>query len=70
MVMSYKIKSIKPEPGIYHYLIDTYQIDPKQSLFIDDLPQNVEGAQRVGLQAIQFHSSAKLEDDLKNLGLL
>ncbi len=41
---------------------------PEQS--VDDRPENVDGAKRSGLEAVQFTGVAQLERDLKKLGVL
>lgn len=45
---------MKPEPRIYHIALERAGVEPQQALFVDDLIQNVEGARRVGMQAIHF----------------
>ncbi|MBK8706846.1 MAG: HAD family phosphatase [Saprospiraceae bacterium] len=63
-------KLIKPDPRIYHLLIDRYGLNPGKSLFIDDNPKNVEGARAVGLQAVHFQSPGQLREDLEERGIL
>jgi putative hydrolase of the HAD superfamily len=67
IVISAPLKMIKPEPGIYQHLIDTYHLDPEASLFIDDMQANVDGARAVGLQAIQFTTAADCRRQLDTL---
>ena len=45
VVFSYKIKKIKPDPEIYEYLCDEYWLEPEESVFIDDRPVNIKGAE-------------------------
>ncbi len=47
-------KLIKPQPEIYRALLATYGLQPQECLFIDDLPQNVEGADFAGIPGIVF----------------
>ncbi len=47
---SFRMQLIKPEPKIYQYLIDAHNLNPKRTLFIDDTLENMENAQKVGLQ--------------------
>jgi FMN phosphatase YigB (HAD superfamily) len=51
-------------------LLDRYQIDPAQSIFIDDVPRNILGAQAVGIPGIHFQSPSQLNLDLQKLGVL
>jgi 2-haloacid dehalogenase len=60
----------KPDPRIYELLLERFALSPHTTLLIDDSPQNVAAARRVGLQAIQFESPAALRDELVATGLL
>lgn len=42
----------KPNPKAYQYALDQLGVAAAEAIFIDDLPQNVAGAQEVGLHAI------------------
>lgn len=53
-VVSCEVKTIKPEPEIYLHLISKYNLDPSQSLFIDDRPVNLEGASVFGFDTCLF----------------
>lgn len=56
VVFSYKIKKIKPDPEIYEYLCDEYWLEPEESVFIDDRPVNIKGAETCGIHGIVFRS--------------
>ena len=49
VVFSYKIKKMKPDPEIYEYLCDEYWLEPEESVFIDDRPVNIKGAETCGI---------------------
>ena len=51
---------------IYQTLIDVYNLNPAESVFIDDLQRNVEGAQSVGMQGIHFLNANQCAAELKN----
>lgn len=63
-VVSGDIKVVKPDPRIFHTLLDRYQLRAEDCIFIDDNPANVEGAKRVGLNAIQFQDAETLAKEL------
>lgn len=69
IVVSAEVGQLKPSEEIYRHLLDTYSIHPHETLFIDDHLPNVLGAQKVGIQAIQFHSIEQCLEDLKRLGI-
>jgi putative hydrolase of the HAD superfamily len=68
-VISYEVKSIKPEPMIYQTLIDKYQINPTEAVFMDDLMVNLEGARPFGFHTIQVKSHEQSLEELRRLGV-
>jgi putative hydrolase of the HAD superfamily len=67
IVVSAAVNLVKPEAAIYEHLRDRFEIDFGQSVFIDDLPQNVESARRLGLPAIRFESAEQCRRELAPL---
>ncbi|MBV8842022.1 MAG: HAD family phosphatase [Bryobacterales bacterium] len=56
VTFSYELKSVKPEPAIYENAIGGLAVAPGEALFLDDRPENVEGARAVGMMAELFKS--------------
>ena len=54
IVVSSDVHTIKPEPEIYKYLLNKYELVPEECLFIDDREENVNGAKAVGMQGVIF----------------
>jgi haloacid dehalogenase superfamily, subfamily IA, variant 3 with third motif having DD or ED len=54
-VWSHALKLAKPEAGIYRAAAEGLATDPSQILFIDDKIENIEAAESIGMQAIQYH---------------
>ncbi len=69
-VISYKVGMIKPEPEIYRYLLDTYDISPQRSVFIDDNAANLKAAERFGINTILFTGKDAADEELKKLGVV
>lgn len=69
MVISYEVKYIKPEPEIYQILIDKYNINPKEAVFLDDKIENLEGAKPFGIHTILVQSYEQMTNDLTKLGV-
>ena len=69
VVVSGEVRLLKPDPAIYLRLLNDYQLQAEDCVFIDDSPVNVTGAQRVGMHAIHFQTPQQLEDELTSLGL-
>ncbi len=63
-VFSYTIKMLKPDPAIYQYLCEKYQLDPKECVFIDDRAVNIEAARREGIRGILFQNYAQAGNEL------
>ncbi|MBP6006792.1 MAG: HAD family phosphatase [Rhodoferax sp.] len=69
-IFSGDVKHIKPEPEIYALLERRFQLEPSQTVFIDDLASNVAHAQSRGWQGIHFESAAQLKAQLQRLQVL
>lgn len=69
MVISYEVKYIKPEPEIYQILIDKYNINPEEAVFLDDKKENLEGAKPFGMKTIMVQSYEQMIKDLTKLGV-
>ena len=54
IIISGREKVIKPEPEIYRCLLDRYALLPEETLFIDDMPQNIAAAKELGIHGIVF----------------
>ena len=52
--LSYKLKSLKPQAEIYERTVGYLNIIPEESLFIDDLPENCEAAEKFGIKTIKY----------------
>ena len=69
-VLSCRVKAKKPSPGIYASALETAGIGPGESIFIDDLEDNVTGAEESGIRGILFEGATGLEITLKEIGLI
>jgi putative hydrolase of the HAD superfamily len=69
VVVSAEVDLLKPEPAIYRRLLSDYGLEAERSVFIDDMPGNVDGARDVGMHAIRFVDAAQCERDLLHSGL-
>ena len=53
-ILSFEVGILKPEPAIYHYAINTYRLDPAETVYIDDQPQNIAAGQQMGFLCWQY----------------
>lgn len=64
LYISYRMKCTKPDPKIYHMMIEDAGINPAESLFIDDSEQNIAAAQACGLQVYLAQNSKDWREDI------
>jgi len=65
IILSYKIGVLKPHPKIYRYAFAIAKTTPKKTIYIDDRPELIEGARKLGINGIVFKSSSQLKEELK-----
>jgi len=66
-VISCPIQKIKPEIGIYEHLLNEYQLIASETVFIDDMSENLAAARSIGIQTIKFLNSSQCGQDLYEL---
>ena len=69
VVISAELGWLKPDPRIFGHLLDSFALDPAETVFLDDVAGNVEGARAVNMHAIQFIDAHQAEAELAALGL-
>ena len=60
-ILSYKINMIKPYKSIFKYALDKYNLDPSETLFIDDRSDNVETANSLGIKGRNVNENDYLD---------
>jgi putative hydrolase of the HAD superfamily len=63
VTFSFELGVVKPQPAIYEDSIRGLAVEPSEALFLDDRPENVEGARAVGLQAELYVSWEKFRQE-------
>lgn len=70
LVLSYEVGHIKPSSDFYLACAEAAgSANPADCVFIDDLPENVEGARAAGLVALLYRDTPGLISDLAALGV-
>jgi len=67
MVISAEVGLVKPDPRIYRLALERMNVPPEDSLFLDDMPANMQAALSVGMHALQFVQPAETLAELKRL---
>ena len=69
-IYSCRVGMSKPSPAIYQAALDAMGLAPAEALYIDDIPEYVDAAQKLGLSAIQFQDPLQLLAELNKRNLL
>ena len=56
---------VKPDPRLFHVLLDRYGLKAEECIFVDDNPDNVAAARALGMEGIVFHGAEDLRKQLK-----
>jgi len=71
-VFSHKVKLIKPNHAIFQKICETYDLNPGECLFTDDIQPNIDAARSFGMKAVRFdgyeQTYSYIMDYLKNGG--
>lgn len=66
-VVSYKEKLLKPEKEIYESLVNKYNLNPQESIFVDDTKINIEAAEKLNIKGIVFENPNQFKECLIQL---
>lgn len=69
ILVSGKVNLKKPDPAIYKLILDRYQINAENAIFIDDSQRNVNAAIKFGLPSIRFENAQQLKAELEKRGI-
>jgi len=69
VVFSCEPRVVKPEAGIYLLCLERLGIPPQECLFLDDTPENLQGAAAVGIPGYHFSTAERAAVDLRERGL-
>lgn len=67
VVISAEVGVMKPEERIYRLALEQAQVKPEESVFVDDMPANIEACQQVGMQGILFKNPQEAMKQLEKL---
>jgi glucose-1-phosphatase len=68
LVLSHQVGHIKPSAEFYRACVTAAGLAAASCVFVDDLRENVEGAQRVGMLGLLYVDTPALITDLARLG--
>ena len=68
-ILSHESKCMKPGPAIYRNAIEAAGLPPELIFFVDDRPENIEMAKRLGMDAHIYQNSSQVLRLLDNRGV-
>jgi putative hydrolase of the HAD superfamily len=69
LVWSYEHRLLKPDPAIYELTLAELGTEPAETLFIDDVEENVAAARVLGIESLLYQGVAHLSNQLIALNL-
>ena len=70
LVLSGEVGVAKPAPEIYKTLLSHLNKEASDCLFVDDMPWNIEAADKLGFDTVLFKSAGNLRENLVLKGIL
>jgi epoxide hydrolase-like predicted phosphatase len=67
MIISAEVGVAKPEAKIFQIALEQLQVKAKEAVFLDDVLENIEACEKVGMQGIHFKDSESALRRLKAL---
>lgn len=59
----------KRDPEIYRKLLESEDVDPEETLFIDDIREHIDIASSLGINTIHFRDTENLREKLSQYGI-
>jgi FMN phosphatase YigB (HAD superfamily) len=67
--LSYELGACKPSPKIFEAAARLAGVEPRDIFFVDDIAGHVAAARECGFDAVQYTTTPKLVDDLRQRGI-
>jgi HAD superfamily hydrolase (TIGR01509 family) len=65
VTLSYKVHAMKPTAAIYADMLHKLGLEPGACLYIDDIPEYVQAARHLGMNAVTYTGHDALLRDLR-----
>ena len=67
VVISAEVGVVKPSAKIYEVALEQAKVGAGEAVFVDDVPTNIEGCEKVGMKGVLFKDPQESLDHLKQL---
>ncbi len=64
-IFSFEEKMCKPERKIYEILIQKYSLIPEETIFVDDMKENIDVAESLKMHGIVFQNLKQVEMEIE-----
>ncbi len=65
VMYSYQVGVSKPDPQAFKLILESLQVKPTETLFVDDSEENLETAKSLGMHTIHFKNAKELKKELQ-----
>ncbi len=69
-ILSYEVGKTKPDSTLFEEAIKKAATLPDECVYIDDVPEFVETASKLGINGIHFRTVRKLKKELSDLNII
>ena len=66
LMLSYELDAVKPQKEIYERALKMFDLKPEECLFIDDKPENIQGADEMGITGILYTTYEETKKEINN----
>lgn len=67
IIISAEVKVAKPSAKIYHLALEQVGVSPNEAVFVDDVWENIQACEKVGMKGILFKTAASTIKQINNL---
>ena len=57
----------KPQKRIFKYTLEKYNLDPEETVLVDDMKDNILSAQSLGIKTIHYKNHRKFTSEFSRL---
>lgn len=66
-IFSAEVGMVKPDAAIYQHTLQELKVAPAEAVFVDDFPENIAAARKMGLHTVHFQSREQALAELRDL---
>jgi len=67
VIISAEVLLAKPDPAIYRLMLDQLKVAPGQAIFVDDLQENIDAAEKLGIHGVRFVDAQQAINEVSQL---